>query len=192
MRYSAQGDTTMADHTAALIDRLVQFVVGFIVPGGVVLFACATGSDTVRGWFEGAQNGPTFVGFAFVLLGALALGLVVMAIRFCVFEVIPWTGRPIVPAPTPINEAARAQHVETYADLRRSHYDFYLAGANLSVAIPFGIVIWKLVASDPITWAHLLGVGGAGVVASLALAVGAIEAITRYDAKRLRLVGPAA
>lgn len=182
----------MQEHTSALIDRLIQFVLGYVVPGGVVLFALSTGSETVRAWFAGAQSGPTLVGFAFVLLGALALGFVVTAIRFCLFEVVelPWVGCTLVEPPAKIDEASRAAHAHTYADLRRSFYDMYLAGANLAVAIPASAVLWKIVCPDPISWGLLLGVWSSAAVSSVALSVGACRAIERYDEKRLRLLGP--
>jgi len=180
----------MAGHTAALIDRLVQFVIGFVLPGGVVLFAGATGSDTVRSWFTGAQNGPTFVGFAFVILGALAVGFVVTALRYCVFEQLPlrWSG-PLVAPPPDLNEAQRAQHLDTYCDLRRNHYDHYLVGSNLAVALPLGVALWKGLSPVAISWGSFITVAGLAGLSAVALCAGALSAIRRYDRKRIALVG---
>lgn len=180
----------MSESTAALFDRLIQFVLGMVLPGGVVLFAASAVDPTIRLWLVGTQAGdPNVVGLTYALLAAAALGLIVMAVRFCVFEVIPWNGRTLVPPAAAINETARAQHAATYADLRRSYYDFYLAGANLSIAIPCGIAIWTMWTPTPIAWRAWLVVVGAGAIAALALAVGATRSLARYEARRARLLG---
>jgi len=180
----------MSTHTEALIDRLIQYLVGHVLPGGVVLFAIATGNPTVSAWFAGAQNGPTVMGFAFVILGALAVGFVVSALRYCVFEVLPlkWTCA-LVAAPPDLNEAQRATHDATYRDLRRNHYGHYLAGANLSIALPIGVALWKGLSPVPISWWAFSTVAILMAVSSVALAVGACSAIQRYDRKRIALIG---
>lgn len=179
----------MDDRSSALTDRLVQAVMAFIVPGGVVLFAVATGSETVRAWFAGASSGPTLAGFAFVMIGALALGFVLTAVRFCVFEVIRWGGRPLVPPAPALNESKRAECAALYLDLRRNHYDHYLASANLAVALPIGLALWKGLAAEPISWSAFLTMTGLVTIATVALAIGALNAIERYQRKRIDLVG---
>jgi len=181
----------MQDHTAALIDRLIQFLIAFVLPGGVVLFACAIGSETVRTWFAGAQSGPTLVGFAFVMLAALAIGWVVSAVRYCLFERIRLGGRCLVPAPLAVDESKRAQQAQVYADLRRAYYDHYLATSNLAVAVPVGVTIGAMSAPSALRWWQWGGVAVATILVAVALATAACSAIERYETRR-RSFGPAA
>ncbi|MGE3509767.1 MAG: hypothetical protein AB7N65_12880 [Vicinamibacterales bacterium] len=179
----------MDERSSALTDRLIQGVMAYVVPGGVVLFAVATGSETVQRWFAGASSGPTLAGFAFVLTGALALGFVLNAVRYCIFEEIPWFGRRLVEPTPPLNETKRTDCAAAYRDLRRSHYDHYLGAANLAVALPIGLALWKGLDTSGINWPSLITMSVLVAAATIALGVAAVSAITRYNRKRIDLVG---
>jgi hypothetical protein len=181
----------MDDWTSALFDRMVSLTMAFLVPGLVALFAVATVSPTVLAWFSGASNGPTLAGFFFVVLGAFALGLVITAIRFCLFEAtpIPFANRCLVKASPQLDESKRKEFAAEYNDLRQKHYDHYLAYSNLSVAIPIGVAIWKAGSVPAPTWVLFSTVLTISVVSTLALAAAGCDAVRRYDDRRTRLLG---
>lgn len=181
----------MNDHSSSLFDRSFGVTIAFLTPGLVALFSVATVSDTVRTWFQGAQNGPTFAGLFFVVLGALALGFVVTSVRFFIYEFIrwPWCGCLVGPAPQ-LNESKRKEHAAEYQDLRLQHYYHYLASTNLSIAIPVGVAIWKAGTPSADLTSTLFGtvIVIAGF-ATIALGAAGCSAVRRYNDKRVRLLG---
>lgn len=181
----------MEDRSSSLFDRVLALTIAFLVPGLVALFAVATVSETVLGWFKGASNGPTLAGFFFVVLGALALGFVITAIRYCIFEAIqvPLLGKCLVPKSPQLDESKRKEFAAEYHDLRLQHYSHYLASANLSVAIPIGVAIWKAGSVPAPTWMLFMTVLVIAGTATLALAAAACDAVRRYDDRRTRLLG---
>lgn len=177
---------------ASLFDRIFSSTIAFLLPGLAVMVGTATISPVVRAWFGGASTSPSIVGFLFVLFAALALGFIITAVRWFVFERMTWWPRtaPLVPRGQPINEAKRQELFAAYEDLRFQHYYHYLASANMAVAVPIAIAIW-LVGSEPTPPAALaLGVAVGGGLLVIVLGAAAREALARYNDRRLRLVGP--
>lgn len=180
----------MNDRSSFVADQMLMLGMGFLLPGLVPLFALATVSPTVQSWFGYASAAPTLAGFFFGVLGALALGFVLTAVRFTLYEREVF-GRPcLVPKPTPFDEAKRKDYADEYRDLRQAFYYHYLASANLSVAIPLGLVIWMggTVAQGTFAWLAAVIAAGIAALATWALRVGACEAIRRYDEKRGKLL----
>lgn len=177
----------MEADTSSLLDRVFAITIAWLAPGLVPLFAAATVNATVRTWFEGAQNGPTLAGLLFVVLGALSIGFVVTAIRYCVYEHLRVGGRCLVGAPPALDESKRREHAAEYNDLRLQHYYHYLAYANLSVALPLAAVIWKAGTAE--TWTISITVAAVAAVCTYALATAACDAVRKYDDRRVRLLG---
>lgn len=180
----------MREALLSLFDRLYPITIEFLIPGMVVLFALSTVSTTVQTWFTGAATGPTFVGLLFVMFAALAIGLVVTSIRYCVFEVIPvpWHGCLVAQGPE-FDHTKRKDCEAAYQDIRVNHYAYYLASANLSVALPIGIWIWKVGSHPAPTWSLFLTAIALTTIAVVALAAAGCSAERRYNEKRTILLG---
>src|SRR5689334_16381866 len=97
----------MSDSPVTLLDRGFSLVIAFLLPGLVLLAGIATVNPVVFAWFQGAQNGPTLVGLLFVLLGALALNIVITAVRWVLFERRLLGVGPIVPEAPELDESQR-------------------------------------------------------------------------------------
>jgi len=180
----------MREALLALFDRIYPITIGFLIPGMVVLFALSTVSATVQTWFTGAATGPTFVGLLFVMFAALTLGLVVSSIRYCVFEVIPvpWRGCLVEQGPQ-FDHTKRKDCEAAYQDIRLNHYAYYLNSANLSVALPIGVWIWKAGSNPAPTWSLFLTAIVLTTIATVALAAAGCSAVRRYNEKRAILLG---
>jgi hypothetical protein len=195
----------MEDRSSSLFDRVWMLSIAFLLPGAVVLFSVGTINTQVQTWFIGvstgpAISGPTFAGLFFALIGALTLGFVITALRFLIFEVIPlklWTRTCLVAKPAAFDEARRKDVAAEYHALQLNHYYHYLAMANLSVAIPIGVAIWKAGSTIPATgttsaqgptWFLFNTVIVIATIATIALARAACDAVSRYEDKRSRLL----
>jgi len=180
----------MADQVS-LFDRAFATTIAFVLPGLAVLVGAATVTPVIATWFGAASASPTVVGFLFVLLAALSLGMIVTCVRWWIFEQAslgPY--RLVAKETTAIDEPKRNDRTPAYDDIRFSHYFHYLAYANMSVAIPLAVLIW-FVGSDPSpSWARTAVVGLIAVLVTLVLAAAGRDALARYRTKRLRLVGP--
>lgn len=178
------------DIQVSLFDRVFAVTIAFLLPGLAVLVGAATVNPVIVAWFGGASTNPSLVGFLFVALAALAIGLVVTSLRWFAFERIAWplVGMLVKPS-APIDESKRREHYAEYEDLRFQHYYHYLASANMAVAVPIAVCIW-LGWSDPFP-----AVGRVAIVVAFAtvgiviLTEAAREAIARYCDRRLRLLG---
>lgn len=174
----------MSERSVSLFDRGFSVALAFLLPGLITLFGLATVNPTVQTWFQGAQNGPTLVGFLFVLAAALALNLVITALRWFVFEQLPgpWLGCPWVKPPAAsINLAERRLHDAVYVDLRHQFYYHYLAYANTAVAIPLAVMAWKFGSAPEPAWSTFLLVVAYASVATLVLGAAGCNAVRRFD-----------
>lgn len=173
----------------SIFDRVFATTIAFVLPGLAVLVGAATVTPTVATWFGAASSSPTLVGFLFVLLAAVALGMVVTSVRWWIFECAHLGRfRLVQDGDTPINEQARKDHAAEYEDLRFAHYFYYLATANMAVAIPLALVIWNVGTRPDAHVAAIVWI----IAVPLALVLGAAgrESLAVYIRKRLRLVGP--
>lgn len=182
----------MSEPSASLLDRAFAITMAFLLPGLITLFGLATVNPTVQSWFAGAQNGPTFVGFLFVLSAALALNLVITALRWFIFENLRWPrlGCPWVAAAPSLPLARRKELEPQYLDLRHQHYYHYLAYANAAVAIPLAVLTWLVGAERFPSVLAIAGVLVAAVTATVVLGMAACDAVRMYDKRRLELLVP--
>lgn len=179
----------MSDTSVTLFDRVFAVATAFLLPGLIALFGIATISPAVQAWFQGAQNGPTFVGLLFVLFAALALNLVITALRWFVFERWSWPKSrcPFVKPPT-FRTSERIRNNAVYVDLRHQHYYHYLAYTNTAVAIVIAAAVWMYGASDPAPTQGLrLLVGALAPCAAWILSAAGLDALCRFD-ERLSLL----
>jgi hypothetical protein len=186
----------MNDRTSFVADQAQLFAMSFLLPGLMPLFALATIVPSVASWFGNATTAPTFAGAFFVVIGAIAVGFIINAVRYVAYE-RDWLGFCLA-APSPAYDLdKRQQKSDEYLDMRRSFYFHYLAYSNLSVAVPIALVIWisgrQLHANDAgavVLSAPALGALVAGMVlVTVLLGVAACESIRRYNARRGELLG---
>lgn len=179
----------MADQVS-LFDRVFATTIAFALPGLAVLVGAATVTPVIAAWFGAASASPSVVGFLFVLLAALSLGMTVTSLRWWIFERARLGSyRLIAIDQTPIDERQRRACASAYDDIRFSHYYHYLACANMAVAIPIAVLVWGL-GSNP-SWPRFASVGLMAGAVTVVLGASARDALARYRTKRLRLVGPA-
>ncbi len=179
----------MDDRSSSLFDRIFELTIAFELPGLVPLFAYSASNDTVRRWFAGDAGGPAWAGLAFVMLSALAVGFVLTAIRFVLFEQLSLPRKNCFVGPRlAFDERQRKEHAAEYFDLRHQHYYHYLAMANLSVAIPIAAVIWKVGQTTQPGWWTFSGQTGLVLLVAAILAVAARDACRRYDQRRAELL----
>lgn len=174
----------MHDHVT-LFDRAFATTIAFALPGLAVLVGASTVTPVIAGWFGAAATGTTIVGFLFVVFAAIAVGMVVTALRWWIFErfhVGPYRLVPVTDVA--VNEQ---QRTPAYEDLRFSHYYHYLASANMAIAIPLAVLIW-IIGAHP-AWQDAVVVGSIAAPVVAVLGAAGRDALARYRVKRLRLTG---
>ena len=125
--------------SVTLLDRGFSLTIAFLLLGLITLLGAAIVVPTVQTWFIGAQTGPTLVGLLFVLLAALALNLVITAVRWFLFEFIHWPFvGSIIPTAPSFDQKNRKDLEVQFIDLRHQFYYHYLAYSNAAVAILLG------------------------------------------------------
>jgi len=180
----------MSEQSATLLDRSFALIIAFVLPGLIALFGIATVNPTVLAWFTGAAAGPTLVGLFFVLFAALALSLVISALRWYLFEQLAWLpGCPIVKAPPRFNQAKRVTCEAQFIDIRHQHYYYYLAHSHTALAIPIAVMAWMSGhwMTTPKPTAVMVVV--LTVLGTVILARAACNAIVRHDERTLSLLG---
>lgn len=186
----------MADRISTAADQVQLFGMGFLLPGLVPVFALASINPAVAGWFGTASTSPTLAGVFFVVLGAIAVGFVINAVRFAFYE-RSYFGHCLVDKSPDFDMTKREQNDAAYKDLRQSHYYHYLAYANLSVSIPISALIWlggtqlraNAVGAVALSTTTIL----IGVTVTLGLTyllgLAGCEAVRRYNQRRGELLG---
>ena len=178
----------MSEHAVTVLDRGFALTIAFLLPGLVLLAGTATVNPTVATWFTGAQTGPTIVGFLFVVLAALAMSMVITAIRWSIFECAWLPGCPLIP-PAPDVDLSQRKDVEAqYVDYRHQHYYYYLAHANTAVAVPLAVVAWLAVNVVTAPWWLSVSIVACTAIVSGVLGAAACDAINRYDQRLRRLL----
>lgn len=180
----------MSEQAVSLLDRGYALIIAFLLPGLIALAGIATINPTVAKWFTGAQEDPSFVGLLFVLLAALALNLLISAVRWYVFEELSVLPRCPLVAPAPrFNMAKRTSCEAQYLDLRHQHYYYYLAHANTAVALVIAVGAWLFSQRAAVgVWPRLAAIS-LTLVAIVMMATAACNAIKRYDERTLSLLG---
>ena len=109
-------------------------LIGFVLPGFIVLWGVSYFSLTVQLWLSGAGTTPTIAGFMFGTLASVAAGVTASTVRWLVIDTIHhWTG---IQQP-PWNFSRLGRNVAAYNVLNDIHYKFYLFHANSFVALIF-------------------------------------------------------
>ena len=172
------------------LSRGFSLTIAFLLPGLISLFGVATVEPTVQTWFRGAQSGPTLAGLLFVLLAALAMNVVVTAVRWFFFEFISMPGfGSIIPVSPTFDQKKRKRLEAQYIDLRHQFYYHYLAYANSSVAILLAVIAWRFIGDVAPPHTVTMAVFVVATITSIILTLAARDAIKRYDKQTESLIG---
>lgn len=129
--------------------RSFGLIIAFILPGLVGLVAVGIYHPLVASWLSTAPTTePTVGGFLYVVLGSLAVGLTISAIRWAVIDTLHHsTGlKP------PVFDFAQLQrNLEAFTVAVEHYYRYYQFYANMVVAIS-GLAICHQVASGWWNW----------------------------------------
>src|SRR6185437_14063090 len=122
--------------------------IAYILPGGVCLLGFSGISEPVRSWIVAAPaQGPTFGGFLYLTLAALAAGLTVSAVRWLLLDSLHHlTG---VRRPR-FDDAKLPDRLEAFNYIVENHYRYYQFYSNTLLAVVLAYVARRLgVSSAP-------------------------------------------
>lgn len=107
-------------------------LVAYLVPGAVVLWGMSSFFPTLQGWFAvSPPNAPSLGGLLYLTVAALAVGMIVSALRWAVVDTLhAWTG---IPAPM-LDFSNLGKNVEAFSLLIEIHYKHYQFHSNMFVA----------------------------------------------------------
>jgi hypothetical protein len=159
-------------------------LIGFVLPGFVVLWGVSYFSATIRLWLSGAGTTPTIGGFMFGSLASVAAGVTVSTVRWLVIDrVHHWTG---IRQP-PWNFSRLGQNVDAYNVLNDIHFKFYLFHANGLIALLFVYVARRThqgLFTAPVGWVDL-----GFALLSVVLFVGSRDMLRKYYTRVSQLLG---
>ena len=114
-------------------------IIAYLFPGFVVILGLSPVVPLVHSWIRPAALAAEGVGPpAYVLLSAIAIGLIVNCFRWLLIDpVLQWTGVKRLA----INYANLNDNLDAIRHLHGSHYYFYLFYANTFVAIVFSYLL---------------------------------------------------
>lgn len=167
-----------------LTDKNFGIAIAYLIPGFLVLWGVSYFSPTIRGWLEpsGLATTPTLGSFLYVLLGSLAAGLIVSALRWATLDTFHHATGLTAPA---LNFSALPKNLEAFILIVEANYRFYQFYSNACVAL-FIAVICRLVAIG-----NLGGVGSwlAGTLIEGVLLAGSRDSLRRYYTRAAALLG---
>ena len=165
--------------------RNFGLLIAYVLPGFVALWGVGLVVEPVQLWLVGpSTDGPTVSGFLFVLLGSIAAGMTVSAIRWAVVDTIHHATGLRKPA---WDDAALHQKLQAYQFLIEIHYRYFQFYANTLVALPFSYGVWRFSQAGRTTgsaWADL-GV----LLIELVFIAASRDALSKYYRRKARLIG---
>ncbi len=168
-----------------LSDKNFGIAIAYLIPGFVVLWGASYLSGTVNGWLrigDSAGSEPTIGSFLYVLLGSLAAGLVVSALRWATVDTLHHaTGV----APPSLNFSALHDQLESFVLIVEANYRFYQFYSNTAVAILIAAAC-QLNASGSIGGTRVWIVG---ILVEVVLLAGSRDALKRYYDRTRALLG---
>jgi hypothetical protein len=159
-------------------------LIGFLLPGFMVLWGVSYSSATVRLWLTGPDATPSVGGFMFVTLASVAAGVTVSTVRWAVLDTIHrWTGLT-----QPEWDFSRLHdRVAAYNVLNDIHYKFYLFHGNALLALIFVYTSRRIHAGFVTPPVGLLDLGF--VALSVILFVGSRDCLRKYYQRVGQLLG---
>lgn len=107
-------------------------LIAYLVPGVTVLVGAGQLMPELRPWLAlSAEQSPTIGGFLYLTVAAIAVGMVVSAVRWAVIDTIhAWTGLPL----PSLDFGRLGENVDAFSLLIEIHYRHYQFYANMLVA----------------------------------------------------------
>jgi hypothetical protein len=165
--------------------RNFGLLIAYVLPGFVALWGVGLMVEPVQFWLHGpASDGPTVSGFLFVLLGSVAAGMTVSAIRWAVVDSIHHATGLRKPA---WDDAGLAQKLQAYQFLIEIHYRYFQFYANTLVALPFSYGVWRF---SPAGRSAATAWADAGVLLiELVFIAASRDALSKYYRRTAKLLG---
>ena len=124
-------------------------LIAYLVPGATVLLGFSQFLPLVHGWLFGGDPGvPTIGGFLYLTVAALAIGMVVSAVRWAVIDTLHgWTGL-VMP---PLDFSELGKNVEAFSLLIRIHYEHCQFYANMLIATAVAYTCYRVNLGVPLS-----------------------------------------
>ena len=152
-------------------------ILALLLPGFVGFWALAYRSWVVARWFQVSRGEITALdNIFFVLLGSLALGVILNAFRWLIFD--RFLNARVFRVPAADAGRSRLAEDEQMGHLLDDHYSFYQLYSAMAVAIAFADVMW-LTSRGAIEPLDLL-FGLVVLVAVIVLSLAAVDALKRH------------
>lgn len=127
-------------------------LIAYLVPGATVLAGASEFSSPLRLWFAATPaNAPTIGGFLYLTVAALAVGMIVSAVRWAVVDTLHGCTGLRMP---PFDFSKLGRNVEAFSLLIRIHYEHYQFYSNMFVAtaVTYACYRVKLGGVIPLGW----------------------------------------
>ena len=131
------------------LHRVFGYVIAYVLPGYVALWGTAAAVAPLQQWLLFTpEEEPTTVRFLAAVLGSLAVGLVVSAVRCgSIDQLHHWTG---LPHPR-VEFRALEQQLSAFLVVVEHNYRYYQFYANMAVSLPFAVgSFWATGGSIPL------------------------------------------
>lgn len=166
-------------------EREFGLLVAYVLPGFIALWGVGQILEPVHLWLAGPMDaGPTISGFFYVVLGSIAAGMTVSAIRWAVVDSIHHRTGLRKPA---WDDGALEQRLNAYQLLIEIHYRYYQFYANVLVALPFSYILWRF--SSSARHAANVGVDLGVLFIELVFIAASRDALSKYYRRTERLLG---
>ncbi len=167
-----------------LTDKNFGIAIAYLIPGFLALWGLSYFSPTIRSWLEPSSlvTAPTLGSFLYVLLGSLAAGLIVSALRWATLDTFHHATGLTAPA---LNFATLPQNLDAFILVVEANYRFYQFYSNAFVALLVAAVC-RLTAIG-----NLGGTGPwlAGTLIEGVLLAGSRDSLRRYYSRAAALLG---
>lgn len=155
------------------IHRNFGLVIAFVIPGLVALWGVSAFSPTLTAWLAATpEQAPTIGSFLYLVLGSLAIGLIVSAVRWAVVDTL--IHRTGVEYP-PFDFSNLQSHLDSYILTVEWHYRYYQFYSNMLVAI-LGVALCQVVRGNGPTFGGWFGI----IVLEAVLFAASRDSLVRY------------
>lgn len=163
------------------------FLIAYVVPGAVAVWAVGYFSPTVAAWFgSGTSDAPTIGGFLYVTIASVAAGMLVSAARWLVID----TFHHRTGVPKPAWDFARLQEhhdaFQTVVEHQYRHYQFY---SNSLISLAFLFAVRRLAVGAE--FGQVLGEAAAFAAVGVLFFVASRDNLRRYYERTNGMLTPA-
>lgn len=164
--------------------RNFGLTIAYILPGLVVLWSASYFSESLRVWLATApQNMLSIGGFVYGLLGSMAAGLIVSAVRWATidsFHQLTGLARPR------LDYSRLQENLQAFDNAVEYHYRYYQFYSNMAVALGIAIVArWQALPADGVHWRRAMVFG----LLEAVLLAGSRDALRKYYERLTDVLG---